>query len=90
MPWSCCFSIHNAALWVPRVILFPLYAVSEYVVRRPLGWLVSTAERERWPTLIIDFFTFGNRQGGVVPTLFIDLGMRPTFDGQLRTLQRRH
>jgi hypothetical protein len=69
-------SAADVALWVPRVLLFPLYVVSEYVVRRPIGWLVSTAERERWPTLFIDFFTFGNRQGGIVPTLLIDLGMR--------------
>jgi hypothetical protein len=65
-------------LWVPRVVLFPLYVVSEYVVRRPLGWLVSTAEREHWPTLLIDFFTFGERQGGIVPTGIIDFGMRPS------------
>ena len=68
----------DVVLWVPRVILFPLYVVSEYVVRRPLGWLVSTAERDHWPALFIDFFTFGNRQGGIVPTGMIDLGMRPT------------
>lgn len=67
----------DVALWVPRVVLFPLYVVSEYVIRRPLGWLVSTAERERWPMLIIDFVTFGDRrQGGIVPTVSIDLGMR--------------
>lgn len=69
-------SAGDVALWVPRVLLFPLYVVSEYVVRRPIGWLVSTAEREHWPALFIDFFTFGNRQGGIVPTLLIDLGMR--------------
>jgi hypothetical protein len=68
----------DVALWVPRVILFPLYVVSEYVVRRPLGWLVSTAEHEHWPALFIDFFTFSDRQGGVVPTGMIDLGMRPS------------
>jgi len=66
----------DVALWVPRVVLFPFYVVSEYVVRRPIGWLVSTAEREHWPALFIDFFTFGDRQGGIVPTGMIDLGMR--------------
>lgn len=66
-------------LWVPRVLLFPAWAVSEYVVRRPLGWLTSTAERERWPTLIINFFTFGERQGGILPTWLIDYGLRPSI-----------
>jgi hypothetical protein len=59
-------------------VLFPVYLVTEYVLRRPLGWLVSTAEREHWPTLIINFFTFGERQGGIVPTWLIDYGLRPS------------
>jgi hypothetical protein len=68
----------DVLLWVPRVVLFPLYVVSEYVVRLPLGWLVTTAEREKWPALFIDFFTFNDRQAGVVPTFLIDLGLRPS------------
>lgn len=68
----------DVALWIPRVVLFPLYLVSEYVIRRPLGWLVSTAEREHWPALLIDFFTFEDRKIGVVPTFIIDLGLRPS------------
>jgi len=71
-------STGRALLWVPRVVLFPVYLVTEYVLRRPLGWLVSTAEREHWPTLIINFFTFGDRQGGIVPTWLIDYGLRPS------------
>lgn len=72
-------SFGDGALWVPRVVLFPLYVVSEYVVRRPIGWLVSTAEREHWPTFVMDFLTFGeDRQGGIVPTALIDYGLRPS------------
>ena len=33
----------DVALWIPRVILSPLYFVSEYIIRRPLGWLITTA-----------------------------------------------
>lgn len=72
-------SVGSALLWVPRVLLFPAWAVSEYVVRRPLGWLTATAEREHWPTLIINLFTFGDRQGGIVPTWLIDYGLRPSI-----------
>jgi surface antigen Omp85-like protein len=72
-------TLGDVALWVPRVVLFPLYVVSEYVVRRPLGWLATTAERERWPTLILNFFTFGDRQGGIIPTGLIDTGMRASI-----------
>ena len=69
----------RALLWVPRVLLYPVYLASEYLVRRPLGWLVSTAEREHWPALLFNFFTFGDRQGGIVPTWLIDYGLRPSF-----------
>jgi hypothetical protein len=72
-------SAGRALLWVPRVVLFPVYLATEFVLRRPLGWLVSTAEREHWPTLIINFFTFGERQGGILPTWLIDYGLRPSF-----------
>jgi hypothetical protein len=72
-------TVGDVALWIPRVVLFPLYVVSEYVIRRPLGWLVSTAEREHWPTLLVDFFTFEDRKIGIVPTFYVDLGMRPNF-----------
>lgn len=67
-------------LWVPRVLFFPAYLLTEYGLRRPLGWLVSTAERNEWPALILDLFTFGpDRKAGVVPTALIDFGFRPSF-----------
>jgi hypothetical protein len=69
----------DVLLWVPRIVFSPLYLVSEFVLRRPLGWLVTTAELNEWPTLLIDFFTFGEEQkAGVVPTALIDFGFRPS------------
>lgn len=69
----------DVALWVPRVILSPLYFVSEYVIRRPLGWLITTAEQKQWPSAIANFFVFGpDKKAGVVPTFFLDLGFRPS------------
>lgn len=65
------------ALWVPRIILSPFYFVSEYLVRRPLGWLITTAERKQWPSVIRDFFLFGpDKKAGIVPTAFLDFGFR--------------
>ncbi len=67
----------DVLIWVPRVALAPAYLVSEYVVRRPLGWLTTTAEQNNWPTLIADFFTFGKeKRVGVVPTALIDFGFQ--------------
>src|SRR5687767_15236803 len=69
----------DVLLWVPRTAFFPLYLVSEYVLRRPLEWFVVTAEREQWPTLVLDFFTFGpDRTAGVFPTALFDFGFRPS------------
>jgi hypothetical protein len=69
----------DAALWVPRVILFPLYLVSEYGVRLPLGALIAHAERHDWPRRIYDAFTFGERrQAALFPVGYVDFGFRPS------------
>ena len=69
----------SPALWVPRVILYPAYLVSEYVIRRPLGELFTLAEKNKWPETVEEFFTFGPRNTmGVIPSGFIDFGLRPS------------
>lgn len=69
----------EALAWVPRVILFPAYVLAEYVVRRPLGFLIATAERHDVPARLYNFFTFGeNHQGGVVPTAYVDFDFYPS------------
>lgn len=69
----------DVALWVPRVILSPLYLVSEYVIRRPLGALITAAERANLPSVIYDFFTFGpDHKAGVAPIFFVDFGFKPS------------
>jgi hypothetical protein len=61
------------ALWIPRVLLAPLYFVHEYVVRRPVGALVKTAERDHWVDLVervlylgSDHDTFATRIGHAI------------------------
>jgi hypothetical protein len=66
------------ALWIPRVVLSPLYLVNEYVLRRPLGALVSHAERERWADTVAGIFTFGKGDRNlIVPTALYDFGLLP-------------
>jgi hypothetical protein len=66
------------ALWIPRIVLSPLYVVNEYVLRRPLGALVSHAERERWADTAIRIFTFGGEGHSlIVPTALYDFGLLP-------------
>jgi hypothetical protein len=67
------------ALWVPRLLLSPLYFVSEYVIRRPLGFAITAAERAQLPKALYDFFAFGpNHTAGVVPIAFVEFGFEPS------------
>ncbi|WP_437543523.1 BamA/TamA family outer membrane protein [Sorangium sp. So ce367] len=70
-------SAGDALLWVPRVVFFPAYLASEYLVRRPLGVLTVAAEQGEWIKELKDIFTFGpNNNIGVVPTALLDFGFR--------------
>jgi hypothetical protein len=69
----------DVALWVPRIVFLPLYLTSEYIVRRPLGFLVTEAERAQLPAVLYDFFAFGpDHKAGIIPTAFIDFGFLPS------------
>jgi len=67
------------ALWVPRILLSPLYFVSEFVVRRPLGFAITAAEKAELPSVLYDFFAFGpDHKAGIVPIAFVDFGFLPS------------
>jgi hypothetical protein len=69
----------EALLWVPRVALFPLWVVSEYGLRKPIGAFVRVAEREQWPARVVEVFTFGERrQIRLFPSAFFDFGLKPS------------
>lgn len=62
---------------MPRVVLFPAYVVSEYVLRRPFGYLMVAAEKGEWVQELQNIFTFGpNDNIGVIPTALLDFGFR--------------
>jgi hypothetical protein len=69
----------EVALWVPRVLLAPLYLPTEYLIRRPLGAAISAAERADLPNALYDFFAFGpDHKAGIVPVAFLDFGVYPS------------
>jgi len=69
----------DVLIWIPRVALSPLYLVSEYVVRRPLGFLIAGAERANLPEILYDIFAFGpDHSIGIYPIAFIDFGFDPS------------
>jgi hypothetical protein len=72
-------SAASGLYWIPRVLCFPLYVTSEFVVRRPLGALLTVYEKNHWQQRFYDFLTFGaHRQFGIFPTGRVDLGLRPS------------
>jgi hypothetical protein len=72
-------TVGDVAIWVPRIVLSPLYLTSEFVIRRPLGALISTAERANVPTILYNFFAFGpDHKAGFAPIAFFDFGFNPS------------
>jgi hypothetical protein len=67
----------DVLLWVPRILLLPPYLVSEYLLRRPLGFVIAESERAGVPVFIYDFFAFGpDHKAGIFPTVFASFGFR--------------
>lgn len=60
-------------------MLFPVWLVSEYVIRQPTGALVRAAEKNSWPQAVISFFTFGERHNVTLfPSALFDFGLKPS------------
>lgn len=69
---------HRRWSWIPRVLLFPAYVLNEYALRRPIGWVIATAERDHWLDAAVDAFTFGPEHNLLlIPTISYDFGFRP-------------
>ena len=73
-------SAGQVALWVPRILFAPLWFLTEYMLRRPLEFLISGAEEKEIPERVINFFTFGP-EGNVMlaPNFSFDFGFRPNI-----------
>ena len=66
-------------LLVPRVLLFPLYAVNEYLIRAPLGATMRWVERDYIIDKTIDTLTWRDRTIGIFPIVSLSNGQRPGF-----------
>jgi hypothetical protein len=66
-------------VWIPRVLLSPLYFVSEYVVREPLAAVIPAAEKADVPRKVYDFFAFGpDHKAGIVPVGLVEFDFNPS------------
>ena len=72
-------TLGDVLLWIPRVLVSPLYLLTEYGIRRPLGAGISAAEEANLPKILYDFFAFGpDHKSGILPTVLVDFGFRPS------------
>lgn len=71
--------LEDVLLDVPRLLLSPIYVVLEYVIRQPLAWLVTTAEREQWDLFRYLPIADDPLPWGIVPTGLIDFGFLPSI-----------
>lgn len=70
----------EVVLWIPRVILSPLYALNEFVFRQPLSVVVPPIERANLPRKIYDFFCFtADHKACILPVGFLDFNSLPTL-----------
>jgi hypothetical protein len=69
----------DVLIWGPRVILFPAYLVTEYLVRAPVGGLATVAEKDNWGPSVFNFFAFGpDHKYGIFPVFSFNYGFRPS------------
>ena len=70
-------SAREILLWIPRILLSPLYVLTEYGMRRPIAWLASRNATDGQPERLGSLFRFGDRdQLMLIPTAAVDLGFR--------------
>lgn len=70
----------RGALWVPRVMMFPFWALWEGTARQPIGAVATQMEKDEVAEKVTEVLTFGT--GGKVflyPTAMLDFGFRPSI-----------
>lgn len=71
-------SAAESTLWIPRIVLFPVHVVMESFVRKPLVALVTAAEDAHVAQWLARVFTWNDGRAGLFPTVFWELGFRPS------------
>jgi hypothetical protein len=78
-------TIGDVLAWPVRVVLFPFYLINEFILRRPIGWIVVTVEKNRVLETVQDFFTFGPRnEVTIYPSALFDFGLLPSVGFNLK------
>jgi hypothetical protein len=66
-------------LWVPRVAFFPLFLVTEYLVRWPLEFVTESVERHHLLKYYTEYTSWDDGKGHVAPTFSLRSGAAPSI-----------
>ncbi len=70
-------------LWIPRLVLYPVYLATEYLVRRPIGAIVKASERSGIAQGSSSTPASGRSHFGFAPLALFDLGFQPRVGADL-------
>lgn len=66
-------------IWVPRIVLYPVHLVMNYVVRVPIVWAVTRLEEYYVFKRVERLLSFRDGKSIIFPTFFGDFGLRPAI-----------
>lgn len=67
----------DVAIWIPRILFYPVHLFFEYALRWPLLKLSGFVESHSVVQRVQDWLTWDDGNAGVFPRFFIDFGFRP-------------
>ena len=67
----------DVLIWVPRVVLFPVHLTLNWLVRKPIVWLITRAEANYFFTRVEKALTFFDGKATLFPTFLADFGLNP-------------
>jgi len=65
-------------IWIPRVILYPVHLVFEYLLRWPFVNAITFLEKYKVIDRVINFLTWDEGNAGMFPVAFLDFGLNPS------------
>ncbi len=64
-------------IWIPRVVLFPVHLTLNWLVRKPIVWLITRAEANYVFARVEKTLTFFDGKATLFPTFLADFGLNP-------------
>jgi hypothetical protein len=75
----------DIALWVPRIVLFPIRVAVDYGVRAPIGWMTRSVEHSRTGRRVFRYLFLQPKAPtpAIYPVALYDFGTKPSIGARL-------